>query len=323
MAFDAACLPDLSAVEGRRIALSIPGEMTDGFLSQIALFQRALRRLPAPYRDARILAYLGCNPGTGLPERFPGRWREVLRDVELRPVPHDGTEGYVPQARARFAEDDPNLDYIFLCDADTLPLGAFDAPLAALVAGAPVTGVIAHGPPPHFGNNDWNALANELTGKPLTFPYRYTIWQAPTPALDRAIRAPFYLNHGIVGFRAEALRAFHPVFVRLRAAVARRVAHPAFAGQMALTLAVHVLGWDPVALPLRYNFPNDDRALARHPSEAADLRHLHFLREERFRRETLLADPQAFSAFMAQPPKGADRLLYDGLWALTGGEYPF
>jgi len=312
--------PAFRTLAEARLAFALAGEVNDGFLSQIAAFRLALQALPKPFKNARILAFLGAEPGQ---DTVPAPWRRRLGDVDIRIIVHDGQEGYVPQARARFALDEPGIDYVFLCDADTLPVGPLDAALQALIDGAPVTGVIAHGPPPHFRNSHWNVLANELTGTPLTFPHRYTIWEAPNPELDAASRAPFYLNHGLIGFQAAALCAFYPAFLTLRKAVAERVEHPNFAGQMGLTLAVHQLGWQGAALPMRYNFPSDDRALARHPDEATDLRLLHFLREGRFTRATLFADASAFEAFMATRPDGADALFYDALMRLTGGDYPF
>ncbi len=312
--------PAVAALQGDRIALAIPGEINDGFLSQIAAFRLALRRLPPPYGEARILAFLGAKSAT---EQVPERWCTALQDVDIRIVTRDPTEGYVPQARARFGIDEPGLDYVFLCDADTLPLGPFDKALSKLLRGAPVVGVVAHGPPPHFRHSDWNALANELTGTPLTFPHRYTIWRPKNPGMAEAIRAPFYLNHGIVGFRADALRIFHEPYLALRAAVEARVDPPAFAGQMALTLTLHHLGLKGAALPMRFNFPNDDRALALYPKEARDVRLLHVLREARFQRATLFADPGAFATFMSARPEGADALVYDALMRLTCGEYPF
>ena len=52
---------EMASLDGRRICFSIPGEPTDGFLSQISMFNLALRKAPAPLCNARIIAYLGCD----------------------------------------------------------------------------------------------------------------------------------------------------------------------------------------------------------------------------------------------------------------------
>ena len=98
---------------------------------------------------------------------------------------------------------------------------------------------------------------------------------------------------------------------------------PFFAGQIALAMTVHALGWRAAPLPMRYNFPNDDRALALHLHEAQDVRVLHYLRERNYRRTELFASRAGFESYIAKPPDMADQVLHRALMWLTGGEYPF
>lgn len=304
--------------EGRRIGFLIPGEPTDGFLSQIAMFDLALRHAPAPICDARLIAYLANDRRSTLPER----WRAPLNNVEARFVPSQTEDHpYGAHAARRFAEDDPDLDIVILSDADTMVLGDLRDVLRLLAQGFPVTGVIANSPP--FKEDLWANLSTRLTGRAISQPYFYTLMDPATAALANAPRAPFYANHGFLAFRGDALRQFSAPYLKMRMAVTRTMERPFFAGQIAMALTVHALEWHGVALPMRYNFPNDDRALALHRYEAQDVRILHYLRERNYHRSELFASRAGFEKFVQKPPDAADQTLYQALMHLTGGDYPF
>lgn len=303
---------------GDRICFSIPGEVTDGFLSQIAMFDLALRALPTPFCDARVIAYLGCEDGVVI----PARWQPHLRNVEIRLIRRAASEAHlIAQAPRRFTEVDDTLDYVILCDADTMLLGGIGDVLLPLAQGAPVAGVIAHLPPPGFTNDTWRGISTELSNRPIELKYPYTLQPPDTGA--NAPRAPFYLNHGFVAFRADALRDFCPTYLDMRKSLASRMKLPIFAGQVGLSITLHALGWQGVALPMRYNFPNDDRAFDLHRSEIQDVRVLHYLRENNYLRSEIFAKEEAFRRFVDIEPASFDRILFDALARLTGGDYPF
>lgn len=303
-------------VLGNRIAFLIPGEVTDGFLSQIAMFNLALRHQDAPLREARLIAYLGCEEGVEVPER----WRRHLRDVEFRLVRRPESERQnMVQAPMRFMNDDPDLDYVFLCDADTLLTGDLNEVLAQLAHGFPVVGVLAHVPPKGMDTaQSWQELSMSTTGRPIELRHRYTL---ASPSFTE--RAPFYLNHGFIGFRADALREFQKLYPKLRQKAAEVLAMPNFAGQVGLSLTVNALGWEGSVLPLRFNFPNDPKAYALHPYEGTDIRLIHYLRENAFKRSKLFADQAAFDAFLNTPPQIFDQHFHQALMIYTNGEYPF
>ncbi len=297
------------------ICFSIPGEVTEGFLSQIAMFNLALRALPAPLGAARIVVSLGCAPGTSV----PARWQPYLRDVEIRLVHRpDSEKQNLIQAPIRFCEDDPTLDYVILCDADTLILGDISEVLHLLGRGFPVAGMIAHFPP--FDADEWGDLSTRLTGSPIEQPYLYTLMDAKTAYTQRA---PFYINHGFLAFRADALRTFATPYVQMRKVVAETIERPFFSGQVALSLTLNALGWRGAPLPMRYNFPNDQRAFDLHAHEALDIRVLHYLRERHFQRASLFADAESFHAFIDTPPEAPDAPLHAAIMRLTEGRYPF
>lgn len=301
--------------DGKRIGFSIPGEVTDGFLSQIAMFDFALRKLPKPWSDARLLAYLGCEDDTEVPQR----WLPYLENVEIHLVrrPRSEEKQYA-QASMRFFETDPNLDFVFLCDADTLPIGTLDGALSKLTLGFPVVGALAHAPPEGFTPKIWETLSQKVCGKSIALPYEYQLLSA---AQNSA--APFYLNHGCIGFRMDALREFQGVYTKMRADAKACLVHKEFAGQVGLTLATNLLDWEGCVLPNRFNFPNDHIAFALHYHEGSCARLIHYLRETQFLRSELFASQTAFDAFVAIEPNQQNRAFHAAVLNLTHGVYPF
>lgn len=314
-----------TVIDGRRICFLINGEPTDGYLSQIAFFNFALRQAPPPYCDARVIASLGTEGAPLVPER----WRSHLHDVEVRFVPSEEVrqEGPFAQGNARVTFREPDIDYVIMCDTDTMVLDHLDEVMALLYNGVPVAGVIAHLPPPHF--NDWNHddtwrdVSTKLTGAPIPLRYFYTLAEPSQPSSPKRLRAPFYVNYGFAPFRADALQEFSAPYLKIRPKVDLWYGQKLFSGQIALALTVHALGWQPVALSMKFNYPNDDRALQLHAYEAQDIRVLHYLREHRYLRKKIFSQETDFLEFMQQQPKDADHLLHAAITRLTGGSYPF
>ena len=311
-------------VDGRRICLSIPGEPTDAFLSQIAMFRMAVRVQPQPLRSARIVAYLGTE------ETHPvvsARWLPHLDDVEIRFVdPGDVRRlGYAAQGGARFRPVDESVDYVVLCDADTLLIGDLGEVFRHLERGAPVAGVIAHFPPATFTqpHQDWVRISEAITGRRIPLEYTYSLLSPQHGAWAPGVRAPFYVNHGFLPFRADALAELAVVNARMRERIAEVEGATFFQGQIALSLSIHELGWSPVELQMRYNFPNDPLAVHLHLQDAHTVRVLHYLRERNFKRGEVFASQAAFDTFVASAPDGPDGLLHSALLRLTGGVYPF
>lgn len=303
-------------IPGHRIAFLIPGEVTDGFLSQIAMFNISLRYQPAPLCNARLIAYLGCEDGVEIPER----WQHHMKDVEFRLIRRPESESTkMVQGPLRFMIDDTDLDYVFLCDADTLLTGDLNEVLAQLVFGFPVAGAIAHLPPKGMENPEaWQALSQSITGKPIKLRHRYAILN---PKIS--LRAPFYLNYGFVAFRTDALREFQKIYLDINQKAADALAEPRFSGQVGFSLAMNALDWQGSVLPMRFNFPNDMRAYALHPYEGSDIRLIHYLRERSFKRATLFSKQGAFDAFLRSSPQQADQHFHQALMIYTNGEYPF
>jgi hypothetical protein len=74
---------------------------------------------------------------------------------------------------------------------------------------------------------------------------------------------------------------------------------------------------------MRYNFPNDERAEAAYPDDAADIRTIHFLRTTVFDRQQVFVDSDAFDRYLALPLAGSNARMQARVREITAGRYPF
>ena len=131
------------------------------------------------------------------------------------------------------------------------------------------------------------------------------------------------MNFGLVVVPRSLVDPIGEQFRALRPLVAPRLRSPDFAGQVALTLAVHSNDVPRLAMELRYNFPNDRRAEVLHADDVADLRVIHYLRTDRFDRQRIFGSADAFDAFLGLPLEGSEAVFQARVLALTDGVYPF
>ena len=118
------------------------------------------------------------------------------------------------------------------------------------------------------------------------------------------------------------LKDFHHRDMQIRPAVAELLGEW-WAPQVSLALTCADLGLPTLALPMRYNFPNDRRADAMYSGELEFIAFLHYLRREQFQRETIFADEDPFAQFLELPLTGSDLEFQKAVWGITGGRYPF
>jgi hypothetical protein len=312
----------MSKLNEKIICFVLAGELNDCFLSQIAMFNLAVNKSNSLPTNIQIKAYLGTDDNCTIPVR----WRKHLEGVEIVYIQKQFyPDIYIPQAMFRFVGDYTGVDYVILCDADTLILGSIDHVIQQLYYGYPVSGVIAHYPPSCFedSNKDWQSISKKLTNKSITLPYNYTLMNSNELAIKNHPKSPFYLNHGFLAFQSDALKEFSTQYVKMRKLVCEIINPPFFAGQIALTLTVNDLGWQGDTLSMKYNFPNDEKALKLHAYESQDIRVLHYLRENNINRCSLFSEQIAFNSFISKIPPYSDEILHIAIMKLTKGIYPF
>lgn len=256
------------------------------------------------------------------------RWREYLPDVALAsvsPAEAGRTPWFYAQIDAGYRWAPADADVLVRLDADTLPVGDFEDLLDFVAERNAIAGVMAHfafpAAPDTTARDTWIELASALLGRRIPFDHAYSLATADVHEADRY--TPFYVNDGAVFIAGKVFRRFAEAFLALRPQVMPRLFAPYYAGQIALSLAAAQIGVRTCALPMRYNFPNDERAAARFPEELHAVKIFHYLRTEAFARETIFADADGYTAFLSRRLTGVDGVFQFHVRRIFGDAYPF
>lgn len=285
-------MPEATLQPDLRLEFRIPISPTPGFFAQVQLFHFALQRLSRRYAAARLRVIVGDNCDLGAVRRA-NLWAHDKNVVwERVPTGLFDVAGMWGTANWRFSLDAGDADVIILSDADTVLLRDIDPILDELRTDRPVVqGHVAHYPPPvdmpepgPAGPDYWpKLLAAYGCSSELSWT-RYSMDMDGTLPLT-----PPYYNLGFVAMNAAALnvfgqdihwteewlRRFHPSHMRC---------------QIALTLIAAARGIDARCLSAPYNAANDPQHFAASGMVPADVRVLHYLREDEFTRATFLLE---------------------------------
>jgi hypothetical protein len=277
-----------------RCEVHVPISPTPGFFAQVHLLAASLRRNAGALADAAIVVTVSRDaPPFDIDAQHPWaprygiewRWMDAERFAR---------EGIFGTALERFTYRF-DADFVLLLDADTLCTGALDE-LLELGDGA-LAGLVAHAAPTAFGRpayveddgrddgDFWSGLYASAGLPPPALACRHPGWGFLDT--DPARRScPPYFNLGVLaGTRDAVARVGARIYDELDAV--QRYADTVFRCQLAVTLALARTGVPWRELPLRFNFPNDERFADASPNDAADIRILHYLRSEQFDRSAL------------------------------------
>ena len=307
----------------RRVAILIAASPTPAFYSQVAALTVSLRRLPWSRWTPRVHLYLG---GASEPAAFT-RWRPYLRDVEVRwaSAARFARDGDWAQSDDVFRFAPHDADVLLAMDADTLPVAPLEGLLDRVHDSGSIAGVIAHYPTatPAAGSlrDGWARLAQDITTVPLDFAYAHTLMDPAAPAAQRV--TPFYLNFGVVAFPRATFDDVAGRYLTIRPKLMERLADGDFSGQAALTLAIAAAGARTLALPMRFNFPNDPRAEQMYPDELANVVVFHYLRTTNFDRHRIFVSADEYRRFLNQRLGGVDGSFQQAVRARLGPDYPF
>jgi Glycosyltransferase 61 len=307
-----------------KVAFLIPASPNRGFFSQIAAFSLALSWLDWHRWEPSVHVCMGGEPDT----EALRDWLPYLRDVATLLVPASVSEAipwYYAQIDALYRWAPRDADVLVRMDADTLPVGDIEDLLDYVVERRCIAGVISHFPFPAWpgttSREAWLRIARGLIETPLDFAHAYSLTGIEVPADDRT--TPFYVNDGAVFFPRAGFERFSERYLALRSRLMERLPDPYYAGQVALALAAADIGARTCALPMRYNFPNDERATRRYPEELQQVKIIHYLRTEAFERHKIFLDADNYRAFLQASLAGVNLVFQDHVRRVIGEAYPF
>ena len=307
-----------------KVTFLIPASLSRAFLSQIAAFNLALSRLTWDRWQPNLLVCMGDN----LDSNALTEWRPHLRNVAIvfAPRSHSETTGsFYAQIDGLFRWAPEDADVLVRMDADTLPVDGFEDVLDYVSHTKSIAGVMAHfafpTSPGMTSRESWLHAVDGLISAPLNFRQAYSLTGADVPEENRL--APFYVNDGAVFFPKALFSEFARLYLHLRPKLMDRLADPYFSGQIALSLAVAEMGAPTCALPMRYNFPNDELAASRFPEELEHVKIFHYLRTHDFDRQRIFADENSYHDFLNAPLTGANKVFQQRVRKVIGPEFPF
>lgn len=307
----------------KKVAIMVPISPNDAFFSQVAAMRLALTKLSWTRWTWELWI---CTSGHVDPEVL-ARWHKHLPEVAftLASTSRFAEEGNWAQSDDQLRCAPRDADVVLALDADVLPVANFESMLDQIHEGQFVAGVIAHfcfpGWPGKTSREKWEMATKTLVTKPLSYDCEYTY--VPPTETDENRLTPFYPNFGIVFFPNDLLQRILPTFFRMRHALDDILPNPGFSTQVAMALAVSELDIPWRALPMRYNYPNDDRAAALHPGEVDHALFWHYLRTDKFDRWKIFTTASEYDQFTNMPLEGMHLRFQQAAVQILGKEWPF
>lgn len=295
----------------------IPASPTDGFFSQIAMFQLALDALGGPYRAARLVAVFGDTHIVPLPPKWEPFFSRI--DVEWADCAAFERMSYHATGQRRFEVYRKQADLVIMCDADTLLLRPFPELIERMRNAPALAGVVAnrHIPWPDGSGNsreDWHRIARGVLGRDIPLSHRYL--------RDREKACPFYLNAGFIAATPAIFERLHVACKELWPRVDRFMG-TYFSSQVTTCLAVDHLALPTLSLPRRYNFANYVGSEYDAPSELENLIVFHYFSTDFFNRQRIFTTASRFERFLSLELDGCNRLFQERIRDITGGQFPF
>ena len=260
---------------------------TPNFFRRIHYMAASMRRLGPKMVDHEIVVSVGGGVGRDNLHRsqpwsnlYPIVWRWVDPEAYAR-------RGYEATNRDRYLHMG-RASLVMLADADVIFIDDFGDLLAELEHGPAICGVMAHISPfmkvrQRSPRTWWRLLAQAFDMPELPFDCTHSGWQSMFKDEDYR-HSPIYLNGGMIVGPVELMERMFALMPAAAEAV-ERVIRSTFRPQLARTLAMYKAGLPGRVLPLRYNYPNDERLEDTHVGELADLRILHYLRKRVIHRD--------------------------------------
>jgi hypothetical protein len=158
-------------------------------------------------------------------------------------------------------------------------------------------------------------MAENVLGRAIPLPYTHTLAEEP-------LRCPFYVNRGFVVGTPAVFKRMQSTLGSIDAKV-REVLDNYFRTQISFAMAIEQHGIPTIALPMRYNFPNDPIADVRYPQDLEQVHVIHYLRTDHFDRHRIFSSRDHFEAFLGLELSGSNAVFQRAIRRLTSGKYPF
>ena len=296
------------------LEIHIPISPSPSFFTMIHYFAASLRLNGGVLSDAHIVVSVGedCEPydiRAQLPhlQEYNISWRWTDRAFFRK-------HSYAATRFNRYLRPFES-DYVLMADSDIIINGDFSNLLPLVSETDGYAGVIATWPPflgRGEGNVDrlrWRGLydAAGLPAPDFAFHHPgYDVFYGPEEGIAET---PIYYNYGFVLATRGAVEAVSKTFFD-DFLIATEYMKTDLVEQAGLGMSIVRNGIHATALPVRYNFWNHERYIARYKEDLSDLRVLHYLNSRVFKKQSDIDSFQALSDWLDAHANDSDPVAH-------------
>lgn len=276
------------------IEIRVPISPTPSFLNRAVLLAASARRF---YPDTIVRAYIGQSGGVtpdaaqrvglAFSDQDIG-WEWVgAREFDA----WEGTRSPYLGTMNRRWKKPVDGDHVLIVDCDVLMTGRIDDLLAVNA----VQGVQAHVAP--LTVDQWRYLFAINGCEPPAFDHVYSGAGIMGPPGQRGV---WYVNSGMCLMTRDHFEQMCPHYHGAVNVIRGAMKDSYWADQLALALAAAKAKVPVKTLPTRYNHPNQHAFDTAYPDELADIRFIHYLREDLINRTTDFESVEALRKLVAR-----------------------
>lgn len=294
----------------KKLHIHIPLVPNEKTLSQLAFYSYSLKVFEGSKYLPSLKAFLAGPIQPALVEK----WGAHLQGVEFVEK-GDGELEHLDKAFFEISED---ADLVAFSRSQGFFVKVPEEVLEEAEKSEGIAGVVAFAPfPSKFANpkKAWDKVFEALEIEQPAYDFNYT--HRPK------VKIPYYLNMGLVIASGGLMRRLASDYKYLVEKLKNHLPEPHYSYQIGLTalLAKHKAA--QIALPLEYNFPNDDIPAATRDFNSEKLSFCHYLREKSYDNQAVMMSAEGFYDLLLGDLFRSDVVLQEGLKKVSGGLWPF
>lgn len=295
-----------------QLHIHIPLLSTEKTLSQLAFYNYSLKA----FEESKLKPTLKVFLNKPIQSDLMDKWGSALKGIQFLDCGEAGKFGHLDAA---FFDIAAEADVIAFSRSQGFFTSAPDAVAEEVLAKNGIAGVVAFAPfPSKFANPQkaWDKIFEALSIDKPAYDYNYT--HRPK------VKIPYYLNMGLVWASASMLREMSTKYQSYTDAVKPLLLDPFYSYQVGLSTLIAHHGIAHLALPLQFNYPNDDIPLATRDFDQRKLSFCHYFRDKAYNNESLLLNQETFYDFIYKAGLyRSDKVIQDAMKAVSEGIYPF
>jgi hypothetical protein len=291
----------------RRLEVRIPISPLDHYFNRIKFIALSIRTLGERYADTLIRVSVGADQEPeDLYRRLPWsrdlgvewHWVDRAEFLEWKDTKHPYIATMMERFRPPFT-----AERVLMMDADVVVLRPFEELFALLEKKPGVVGVVGNISPfvsdktiSHY--DGWRLLYDLADLGEPNFKFVHSSWGFFDTDPARKMSPP-YFNTGVLLSTPSIFEKLYDTYMTMLHGVRANMDNYFFE-QIALTLALERTRLPYHIVSMRFNFPNDPGYDTAYPKDFADIRFLHFLRNDVIEREQDFANSEATMKFIGR-----------------------